>query len=217
MELLISGLLASLLLLAAAQLLTALMQSYARQTAWLDMEQRAQLLMLALEQDWTRQEQLVAVGGASAPYPRPQQHRQTIDHEPRLSFMQQQDSDWLLWRDAQQQLSLWHLDHKTYDTGLAHNRTNTAGQWIGSQTLIPDVELWRVRLWSEAAGWQRPDQLTEQEQILGVHYAFILVSAQPLPSVRPSSWSLWGETWHAPDDGRLRQLYQGVYYHALAR
>lgn len=217
MELLVSGLLASLLLLAAAQLLSALLQSHARQTAWLDLERRAHLLIQAVEEDWSRQAHLVEVGAARAAYPRQQQRAESIQSSPALSFMQQQDSDWLLWRDTQQQLSLWHLDHKSYGAGLAHNRTNATGQWIGSQTLIPDVELWRVRLWSEAAGWQRPDQLTEQDQILAVHYAFVLVSAQPLPGVQSASWSLWGETWHAPQDGRLRQLYQGVYSHAWAR
>lgn len=214
-ELLLVSLLGGLILLAASQVYAALAQQQMRQQLLLQLDHQARLAELALTRDLAAASGVVAAGAASASYPSGTQHSRQVNtsngsgQSVSFHFQSATDSDWLLVQqpdtETHRLLSLWHRDQKSQGWGLSHQPA-AAGSTIPSQTMIPEVELFRVRLQHTSGQWQRPGQVNDWSSIRGIQFALLLKSSQPLPGHQSTPFTLWQETLQPPQDQHLRIL-----------
>lgn len=215
LELILVSALGALLLLAAIQHFASFVQAAAGRSAWLRLQQEAQLADTLLKRDIAQAHQVLAAGRGAA-YPDGQLVAQSLPGGLPLtdSFASFRSSDWMLLANVRpaadwQGYSLWHADQKTHGFGLAHKSAQTASQLQSSQTLVAQVELLRLRFYQADHGqWLAADAVSDWQAVKAVAFALLLVSDQAVRHT-PAEFRLWGETLMPPDDGRLRLLWTG--------
>ncbi|WP_162299677.1 prepilin-type N-terminal cleavage/methylation domain-containing protein [Marinospirillum perlucidum] len=220
-EVLVVTLVGGLLLVASTQVFTQLVQYQRQQMQTLRLTERTRLAELALRQDLSQAQRILAAASATRDYPDFTEKTVTLNH-PTLSsssFEHFPSSDWLVINrhaeDQEADFSLWHLDSKTYGQGLAHKQSQSdqAEQLGHSQTLIQGAELLRFRYYRPDSGrWLNADQVSDWTSISGIQFAVLLASSVPLSRPKQQQIQLWGEPLELPEDGRLRQLVTGSVY-----
>ena len=211
LELMISASLGLGLLLAAIQLHSDLIRLVQQQQARIFLLRTAQLASLTLAHEARHARGVVSAGQHERAYPDLTPLAASApDMRAGRQFHFFASSDWFILAldqaDESGTESLWHLDRKTQDFGLAHKPSADSAAWHSSQTLIEQAELMRVRFCcQEAHQWLAADEVSDWTQIHTLQLAMVWVSPQPVFRQQPPL-VLWGEALTPPDDGHLRLL-----------
>lgn len=209
-EMLLVSLLSSLLLLAASQALIVLVRHQSDFSELLRLNENTALAEFVLKKEISQANKIILAGEASASYPLLTSQHIKLTETPLnvpITFNQFRSSDWLLLDSKKEGFSLFHLDEKAYDFGLAYKHYDADQKDPNSQTLVNQIELMRFRYFcEEQKKWLTLSEISDFSQVSGVQFALFLTTSQPLNKKKQPNSALWQEELAAPEDNRFRSL-----------
>lgn len=216
-EMLMVSLFSSLLLLALSHGLITLIKFQTEQSELLRLTERLTLAKLAIRNAVSHSRRILDSSEATSYYPVLTEqdillNKNSPTNEVRFKQISSSDSLLLITSNSKNKTSLFHLDKKTYDFGLAYKDLSI--EKPRSDTLVTHVELMRLRfLCNGQQNWVKRSEVNDFKKVNGVQFALIVTTNQPVKKTsNNSSFLLWGEVLTPPKDGHYRRIISSTVH-----